>query len=222
MPRAGVTALSAGLCGAAALQHLDLSGCNAGDVGAVALAAVLPGCALARLALARCGVGAAGGAALAAALAQNGAAPSLAELALGGNEALGDAAAVALAAALATPRDASPRLACLDVSECGVSAPGAAALVAAGAAASLRLFGNGAIGVADADGAALAAALAAAPASLTNLDVSGVRLAAAAGAALNAALSAGAAPGLATLEVGANPVRWRVAVEHLVCAVWHP
>jgi hypothetical protein len=222
-PGPGVSALASCLCAARLLQEVDLAGCAAGDAGAGALAAVLPGANVTRLTLARCAIGAVGAGALADALR---AGAPLTHLTLTGNEAIGDAGAESLAAALFLASHpmiadadangngvdaAAPRLARLDLGACGIGAAGAVALLRAGGVAALSLFGNDTLG--DDGAAAIADALSAAsPAGLTCLDLSGTGIGRDGGAALAAALAAGAAPGLLTLELGANPVR--LSVEH--------
>ena len=172
------------------LRELSLDDTACGDAGAVALAAQLPGCSLARLSLARCGVGAAGAAALGRALAEGGpegGGAALERLCLAGNQALGDAGAAALAAAALQE---------LDLGACGVGSAGADALLGPQAAFTrLVLFANPLTQL----GAQLGAP------RLAALDVSGTRLDAAALARLAQALHHGAAPMLATLEVGATP-----------------
>ena len=201
---AGCAALAAGLHAAQALRALDLSGCVAGDAGAAALAAALPTSGLSRLHLARCDIGAEGAAALAAAVRE---CDSLKHLFLEGNGRVGDEGAKALAEAFTAHTAAAegPRLAVLDVGECGITAVGAAALLAADGAASLSLFGN--LAAAGAGGALLAAALAGGGQRMTHLNISGTGLVAEGAAALTAALLAGASPALRTIELGANPVR---------------
>jgi hypothetical protein len=187
---------------------------------------------VARLTLSRCAVGAAGAGALADALR---AGAPLTHLTLTGNDAIGDAGAESLAAALfltasAARRDAAdadangaaapppPRLARLDLGACGIGAAGAVALLRAGGVGALSLFGNESLG--DDGAAAIAAALSSASSALlsglTGLDLSGTRIGREGGAALAAALAAGAAPGLLTLELGANPVRLSA---HCFCAL---
>ena len=224
----GVCALALGLCGATSLTELDLSGCAVGDAGAAALGAALPTCgALVRLTLRNCCIGAAGAAALATAL-RTGA--RLEHLCLAANADMGDEGAMELANALTAERHANgngaPAQASvaralvvhLDVGACGIGATGAEALLRAGGAATLSLFGNELIG--DAGAIAVAAALQTSSGALTCLDLSGAGIGAAGGAALAAALSGGAAPALATLELGANPAltgdaEWPATLEGL-------
>ena len=165
---------------------------------------MLPTSGLARLRLARCDIGAEGAAALAAAMRG---CDTLTHLFLEGNGRLGDEGAKALAEAFTAHAAVTegPRLAVLDVGECGITATGAAALLCTGGAASLSLFGNSV--AAGAGGALLAAALGGSGQRMTHLNISGTGLAAEGAAALTASLLAGAAPALCTIELGANPVR---------------
>ena len=185
-------------------------------MGAAALAAALSTSALTHLHLARCDIGAEGAAALAAAMRG---CDTLTHLFLDGNGRVGDEGAKALADAFTAHGSAAPRLAVLDVGECGITAAGAAGLLASDGSASLSLFGNAV--AAGASGVLLAAALAGGGQRMTHLNISGTGLAAEGAAALTAALLAGAAPGLLTIELGANPVRAACLPSLAHCVVSH-
>ena len=186
----GCTALAAGLQHARTLRTLDLSDSQAGDAGAMAIADALPASSLHRLNLGRCGISHIGAANLA-----NATIRGVHALCLAGNP-IGDVGAAALAAANVEQ---------LDVSECGLTAAGASALIGPACVfTSLILLGN-ALG--DDGVIVLAAALRADGAAprLKHLSVSGTGMGFEGADALVGALIHGAGPQLNALEMGCNP-----------------